>query len=197
MITVTGGLPGKNNVPVLLLLGIKIPGAPPPVGATVACLPWLEVTVPVKPRGPKIGVPARGKVEACESERGTVRGLAPNDFDDGDRPCREWTWPAGDVWPSTSISLVLLLASPEVSRFAGEIPPKFMCGAPQPKRATPARRTLIDEKGCKIMVYRPLSALHPSEVNPFLERSALIRINPRRPLVALTAGIAARAVPAP
>jgi len=49
MITVTGGLPGNNNVPVLLLAGIKIPGAPPPVGATVACLPWLEVTVPVKP----------------------------------------------------------------------------------------------------------------------------------------------------
>ena len=49
MITVTGGLPGKNNVPVLLLLGIKIPGMPPPVGATVACLPWLEVTVPEKP----------------------------------------------------------------------------------------------------------------------------------------------------
>ena len=90
MITVTGGLPGKNNVPVLLLLGIKIPGAPPPVGATVACLPWLEVTVPVKPRGPKIGVPGRGKVEPCEVGRGTVRGLVPNDFDDGDRPCREW-----------------------------------------------------------------------------------------------------------
>lgn len=49
IITVTGGLPGKNNVPVLLLLGINIPGAPPPRGATVACLPWLEVTVPVKP----------------------------------------------------------------------------------------------------------------------------------------------------
>ena len=89
MTTVTGGLPGKNNVPVLLLLGIKIPGAPPPVGATVACLPWLEVTVPVKPRGPKIGVPGRGKVEACEFGPGTVRGLARSDFDDGDRPCRE------------------------------------------------------------------------------------------------------------
>ena len=92
MITVTGGLPGKNNVPVLLLLGINIPGAPPPVGATVACLPWLEVTVPVKPRGPKIGVPGRGKgVGACEVRPGTVRGLVPNDFDDGDRPCPEWT----------------------------------------------------------------------------------------------------------
>jgi hypothetical protein len=91
MITVTGGLPGKNNVPVLLLVGIKIPGAPPPVGATVACLPRLEVTVPVKPREPKIGVPGRGKVEACEFGPGTVRGLARNDFDDRDRPCREWT----------------------------------------------------------------------------------------------------------
>jgi hypothetical protein len=49
MITVTGGLPGKNNVPVLLLVEINIPGAPPPVGATVACRPWLEVTIPVKP----------------------------------------------------------------------------------------------------------------------------------------------------
>jgi hypothetical protein len=91
MITVTGGLPGKNNVPVLLLLGINIPGAPPPVGATVACLPWLEVTVPVKPRGPKIGMPGRGKVEAYEVGPGIVRGLVPNDFDDGDRPCRDWT----------------------------------------------------------------------------------------------------------
>jgi hypothetical protein len=49
MITVAAGLPGNNNVPVLLLLGIKIPGAPPPLGVTVACLPRLEVTVPVKP----------------------------------------------------------------------------------------------------------------------------------------------------
>jgi hypothetical protein len=91
IITVTGGLPGKNNVPVLLLLGIKIPGAPPRLGATVACLPWLEVTVPVKPCGPKIGVPGRGKVEACEFGPGPVRGLARNEFDDGDCPCREWT----------------------------------------------------------------------------------------------------------
>jgi hypothetical protein len=91
VITVTGGLPGKNNVPVLLLLGIKIPDAPPRVGATVACLPWLEVTVPVKPCGPKIGVPGRGKVEACEFGPGTVRGFARNDFDDGDCPCWEWT----------------------------------------------------------------------------------------------------------
>jgi hypothetical protein len=40
---------------------------------------------------PKIGMPGRGKVEACEVGPGTVRGLVPNDFDDGDRPCRDWT----------------------------------------------------------------------------------------------------------
>jgi hypothetical protein len=74
---------------------------------------------------------------------------------------------AGDVCSATSITVVLL-ASPGISRFAGENPPKFVCGAPQPKRATPARRTLIDELGCKIMVCRPIGILYPSQINPFL-----------------------------
>src|ERR1700730_16792452 len=89
IVTVTGGLPGKNNVPVLLLRGTKTPAAPPPLGMTVAYLPWLEVTVPARPKGPKIGVPRRSGGDTRVAWPGTDRGLACNGLDGVGGPCEE------------------------------------------------------------------------------------------------------------